>query len=93
MSIGTQVYHGLLVVVCLFMKGNSMGPIKIHNVGNYAHARKILMLITSVRVKIQLTLVGQFLKGNRMGSIKIHNGGNYAHAQDSDAYNFCYEFK
>ena len=38
-----------------------MGPIKIHNGGNYAHAeimrmRKILMLITSVRVKIQLKL-------------------------------------
>ena len=34
-----------------------MGPIKIHNGGNYAHGmRKILMLITSVRVKIQLSL-------------------------------------
>ena len=35
--------------------------------------RKILMLITSVRVKIQLnlirTFVGQFLKGNSMGPI------------------------
>ena len=46
--------------------------------------RKILMLITSVRVKIQPNL-----KGNSMGPIKIHNGGNYAHAQDSNAYNFC----
>ena len=44
--------------------------------------RKILMLITSVRIKIQL-------KGNSMGPIKIHNGGNYAHGHDSDAYNFC----
>ena len=53
---------------------------------------KILMLITSVRVKIQLnlrTFIGQFLKGNSMGPIKIHNGGKYAHAPDSDAYNFC----
>ena len=39
--------------------------------------RKILMLITSVRVKIQLR------------PIKIYNGGNYAHAQDSNAYNLC----
>ena len=54
--------------------------------------RKILMLITSVRVEIQLNLrmfIGQFLKGNSMGPIKIHNGGNYAHEQDSNAYNFC----
>ena len=54
--------------------------------------RKILLLITSVRVKIQLnlrTFIGQFLKGNSMGPIKIHNGGNYVHAQDSIAYNFC----
>ena len=51
------------------------------------------MLITSVRVKIQLnllsTFIGQFLKANRMGPIKIHNGGNYEHAQDSNAYRFC----
>ena len=46
--------------------------------------RKILMLITSLRVKD----IGQFLKGSSMGPIKIHNGGNYAHAQDSNAYNF-----
>ena len=55
--------------------------------------RKILMLITSVRVKIQLnfirTFIGQFLNGNSMGPIKIRNGGNYAHAQDCDAYIFC----
>ena len=54
---------------------------------------KILMLITSVRVKVQLnfirTFIGQFLKGNSMGPIKNLNGGNYAHAQDSNAYNFC----
>ena len=41
---------------------------------------KILMLITSVRAKIQLklirTFIGQFLKENSMGPIKIHNGGN-----------------
>ena len=55
--------------------------------------RKILMLITYVRVKIQLnmvklirTFIGQFLKDNSMGLIKIHNGGNYAHVQDSNAY-------
>ena len=57
--------------------------------------RKILMLITSVRVKIQLnlrTFIGQFLNGNIMGTLKIHNGGNYAHAyaQDCNASNFCY---
>ena len=56
------------------------------------HMRNILMLITSVRVKIQLklirTFIGQFLKGNSMGSIKVQNGGNYAHALDSNAYNF-----
>ena len=55
--------------------------------------RKILMLITSVRVEIQLyllrTFIGQFLKGNSMGPIKIHNGGTYGHAQDYNAYNFC----
>ena len=45
--------------------------------------RKILMLITSVRVKILIkTFIGQFLKGNSMGPIKIHNGGNYGHAQE-----------
>ena len=36
--------------------------------------RKILMLITSVKVKIQLplkgTFIGQFLKGSNMGPIK-----------------------
>ena len=32
-----------------------MGPIKIHNGGNYVHG-EILMLIDSVRVKIQLNL-------------------------------------
>ena len=50
---------------------------------------KFLMLITSVRVKLIRTFIGQFLKRNRMGLIKIQNGGNYAHAQDSNAYNFC----
>ena len=33
-----------------FLKGNSMGPIKIHDGGKYAHAQ------ASVRVKIQLNL-------------------------------------
>ena len=53
--------------------------------------RKILMLITYVRVQIQLirTFIGQFLKGNSMGPIKIHIGGIYAHTHDSNAYNFC----
>ena len=54
--------------------------------------RKILILITSVRVnsaKLIRTLIGQFLKGNSMEPIKIHKGGNYAHAQYSNAYNFC----
>ena len=39
----------------------------------------ILMLITSLRVKIQLTLygtfIGQFLKGTNMGPIKKFNRG------------------
>ena len=52
--------------------------------------RKILMLITSVRVKnsskLIRTFIGQFLKGNSMGPIKIHNGRNYAHAQDPKAH-------
>ena len=56
--------------------------------------RKILMLITSVRVKNSAKLmrmfIGQFLKGNSMGRIKIHIGRNYAHSQDSNTYNFCY---
>ena len=55
--------------------------------------RKILVLITSVRVEIQLnlskTFIGQYLKGNSMRQIIIHNGGNYAHAQNSNAFNFC----
>ena len=67
-----------------------MRPIKIHNGGNYVHAQDS-MLITSVRVEIQLnlskTFIGQYLKGNSMGPIKICNGGNYAHAQDYNAYN------
>ena len=62
-----------------FLKGNSMGPIKIHNGGNYYRMHIILMLITSVRVKIQLilqrTFIGQFLKGSNMGPIKISNRG------------------
>ena len=45
------------------------------------HMRKILMVLTSVRVKIQAklirTFIGQFLKGNSMGPIKIHNAVNY----------------
>ena len=50
------------------------------------------MLITSLRVKIQLNLEErslEVLKGNSMGPRKIHNGGKYAHALDSNAYNFC----
>ena len=55
------------------------------------HPGKILMLITSFRVKIQLnlrTFIGQFFKGNSMGPIKINGDGNYAHAQYCDAYDF-----
>ena len=40
--------------------------------------RKILILITSVRVKIKLTLegfIGQFLKGCNIGPIKKFNRG------------------
>ena len=39
-----------------FLKGNSMGPIEIHNGGIYGHAQDSIMLISSVRVKIQLNL-------------------------------------
>ena len=50
---------------------------------------KILMLITSARVKnldkLIRTFIGQFLKGKSMGPIKIHNVGNYAYAQVSNA--------
>ena len=54
---------------------------------------KLLMLITSVSVEIQLnlqTFMGQYLKGNNIAQIKIHNGGYYAHVQTSNAYNFCF---
>ena len=33
-----------------------MGPIKINNCGNYAHAQDYNAFITSVRVEIQLNL-------------------------------------
>ena len=50
-----------------------MGPIKIHNCGNYAHAQDSDTL-TSLRVKIQLTLegtfIGQFLKGCNIDQYK-----------------------
>ena len=38
-----------------FLKGNSMGQIKI-KMAEIMRMRKIIMLITSVRVKIQLNL-------------------------------------
>ena len=50
--------------------------------------RKLLMLITSVSVEIQLNLYERSwdsIKGNNMAQIKIHNGGYYAHAQTSNA--------
>ena len=68
-----------------------MGPIKIQNGGNYAHAHHLNAYTFSLRQnsdKVIRTFIGQFLKGNNMGPIKIHNDGNYAHVQDSDAYNF-----
>ena len=34
------------------LKGNSMGPIKIHNGGNFAHAQDSIMLITFEPIKI-----------------------------------------
>ena len=56
-----------------------MGPIKIHNGGNYAHAQLLNAYNFSLRqnsvIRIR-TFIGQFLKGNSMGPIKIHNGGN-----------------
>ena len=39
-----------------FLKGNSMGPINIQNGGNYANAQDSIMLLTSVRVEIQLNI-------------------------------------
>ena len=69
-----------------------MGPIKIHNGGNYAHVQFLNAYNFCLRqnsAKLIRYFVGQFLKGNSMGPIKIHNGGNYAHAQLLNAYNFC----
>ena len=61
-----------------------MGPIKKFIMVEIIRMHKILMLITSDRVKNSTKLIrmfiGQFLKGNRRGLIKVHNGGNYAHA-------------
>ena len=61
-----------------FLRGNSMGPIKIHNCGNYAHAQDS-DTYNSLRVKIQLTLegtfIGQFLKGCNIGAIQKFNRG------------------
>ena len=39
-----------------FLKGNSMGPIKIHNGRNYAHAQDSNAYNFCLRVKIQLNL-------------------------------------
>ena len=50
--------------------------------------RKILMLITSVRVEIQLNLYKNVHwtvfeeEYCSMGPVKIHNGGNYTHTQE-----------
>ena len=38
-----------------FLENNSMGPIKVHN-AEIKHMRKMLVLITSVRVNIHLNL-------------------------------------
>ena len=55
-----------------------MGPIKFI-MAEIMRMRKILMLITSLRVKIQLTLegkfIGQFLNGCSIGPIKKINRG------------------
>ena len=56
-----------------------MGPIKIHNDGNYAHMQDLILITYAYRVKIQLTLketfIGQFLKGCNIGPIKKFNRG------------------
>ena len=66
-----------------------MGPIKFI-MGDIIRLRKLLMLITSVLVEIQLNLSerskGHYLKGNNMAQIKIYNGSN-VHAQISNNYN------
>ena len=64
-----------------------MGPIKIHDGGNYAHGQDSNAYNQSA--KLIRTFIGQFVKGNSMGLIKSNDGGNYAHAQDSNTYNFC----
>ena len=55
-----------------------MGPIKFI-IAEIMRMRKILILITSLRVKIQLTLegtfIGQFLKVCNIGPIKKFNRG------------------
>ena len=66
-----------------------MGPKKIHNGGNYAHAQDsnaYNFCYSKNSAKLIRTFIGLFLKGNSMGPIQIHNGGNSAHAQDSNAY-------
>ena len=65
-----------------------MGPIKIHNGGNYAHVQDSNAYKLLLELKFSY-IIGQFFKRNSMGPIKIHNGRNYAHVQDPNAYNFC----
>ena len=51
-----------------------MGPIKIHNGGNYAHAQHLNAYNFSLRqnsAKLITKFIGQFLKGNIMGPIKF----------------------
>ena len=69
-----------------------MGPIKINNGGNYAHAHDSKAYNFCLELKFSKLIrpfIEQFLKGNSMGPIKTRNGRNYAHAQYSNAYNFC----
>ena len=61
-----------------------MAPIKII-MADVMRMRKLLMLLTSVWVKIQLN----WQECLWHAPIKNHNGGYYAHAQTSNAYNFC----
>ena len=52
-----------------------MGPIKIHNGGNYAHAQcfnAYNLCWSQNPAKLIRTFIGQFLKGNSMRPIKIH---------------------
>ena len=52
-----------------FLKGYSIGLIKIHNGGNYAHAQdsnSYNFCLSYNSAKLIRTIMGQFLKGNKI---------------------------